>query len=459
MIINWALHLLIGCGAGLQLHPIWLVPLTALQWFSPKKLQGLSFCFLGILLCFQSRPPLQIDRQYGSGIFRLHSIAPANSPFHRSIAMHGILTRFNSNEKHLKKVPCVIFLKTLPKVANQYHVEGFYEEGKLLIGKTPIKALKSGFSLPFFRFFMKEKVRKWCHKINDKTVGHFYASILTGDVDDRLLSMEFRKWGLSHILAISGFHFALIALGFGFFFKLILPAQLKEIALIIVLTAAFFYFGPSASITRAYIMVGLFLLGQKLLRPSDPLNLLGVALLIELLFHPLNVEKIGFQLSYAATFGILTFYFPVNQILQRAFPIRNHKILETFSIMDKHGYLLICFLRNSLALSIAIHLMTLPLLLYHFGYFSLLSPIFNLFITPLLSLTILGIPLGQVNEAFTRFVLGICSHAPENFNFQWQISNFPIEVLICLLTIFAIFGLTLRKKMCENRMFPFQRRS
>lgn len=450
MILQWALHLLIGCGIGLWLHPIWILPLVAIQWKTLKKMQGIAFCCLGFVLTILASPPLQEGSHQGSGIFRLDSIAPANSPFHRSLIMRGALTAFESDGEHYQNLPCVIFTKKAPKAAKRYYIEGIYEEGRLKLGKRPIQVAKAGTSIPLIRFSLKDRVRKWCKRTKDAKVGHFYASMLTGDVDDRLLAMEFRKWGLSHVLAISGFHFALIGLGFGCLIRWTLPSRYREIALMTVLTGAFLYFGPTASITRAYVMISLFLLGRKLVRSTDPLQLLGAALLVELLTHPLHAAEIGFQLSYGATFGILTFFSPIKKLIERLFPPRTPEALRHFSLLDQHGYLALSFIKNGLALSLAVHVFTLPLLLYHFGTFPLLSPIFNLFLPALLSLCILGIPLGPINQAFTRFVLTICSHTPENFNFQWHLPTFPPELAVCLIALLGTLGLTLTGKMSQN---------
>jgi predicted membrane metal-binding protein len=65
--------------------------------------------------------------------------------------------------------------------------------------------------------------------------------MLTGDVDDRLLNLEFNRLGLQHILGVSGFQFVLLAALVGFLFRLILPYKIATCGLILSLTAYFFF--------------------------------------------------------------------------------------------------------------------------------------------------------------------------------------------------------------------------
>ena len=136
----------------------------------------------------------------------------------------------------------------------------------------------------------------------------FFTALITGNIEERSLSMEFNQIGLQHILAISGFHFSIIALFFGYILKKILPHSIALITLIVALTGYFLFIGPSASVQRAWVAVIFYLIGQLCGFNTRPLNLLGLGLTLELLANPLFVLNLGFQLSFLSTLGILLFY-------------------------------------------------------------------------------------------------------------------------------------------------------
>jgi len=450
MILDWALCFLVGCGAALQPHFLLLFPLLVIGAMSKRKGQCFLFFALGILLALYHKPTLNDEHHEGKGIFVLSSIAPTQSPFSRTYTLRGKLKSFEVEGQLHHSIPCVLFQKKIPEKGNEFYVEGVFEKGVFKLSKRPLQVIQAGFSLPHFRFRAKEKIRVFFHELSDRKVGHFFASMTTGDIDDLLLSMEFRKCGLSHILAISGFHFALLALVCGTLLRLIFPRKASDLLLIALLTLAFLYLGPTPSIMRAYLMICLYLIGQFLGRIPDSLNLLGFALFLELMINPLSATQVGFQLSFFATFGILTLYRPFEKKLRFLLPIRRIENLKGFSLIDKHGYLLSSILRKGLALNGAVHLVTLPILLFHFHNFPLMSIPFNLFMPPLLGLSILGMPLGPLNIAYTRFLLDVLSYAPECLNFQLFASNFPYELAICLCTLFGTLGLTLSRRIGQN---------
>lgn len=450
MILYWGLSFLVGCG--IALHPHWalLLPLLIICILSKRRVQSLVFFGMGVLLTLSYKPTLDETPHEGKGLFVLSSMAPTQSPFHRSYALRGKLKSFVSEGQIHHQIPCVLFQKKVPDVGHEFYVEGTLENGIFKLSKRPLEVTKAGFSMARWRFETKERVRKCFHKLPDQKVGHFFASMTTGDVDNLLLSMEFRKWGLSHILAISGFHFALLALVCGFFLRMFLPRKAADLLLIGLLTLAFLYLGPSPSIVRAYLMICLYLIGQALGRIPDPLNLLGVSLLLELMINPLQSLQVGFQLSFFATFGILALYRPFEQGLRFLFPKRTITTLKHFGLIDKHGYLLSSTLRKGLALNGAVHLVTLPILLFHFGSFPLMSIPFNLVMPPLLGLSIMGLPLGPLDVAYARFLLDTLSYAPECLNLQLFTPNFPFGLALGLCTLVGTLGLTLTRRLSQN---------
>ena len=448
LVLFWALFFFLGTCFAIHPHWAYSIPILFLQLICKRKFQCLVFLLMGFgfaTLRSDSNPPTSGDER---GIFTLESISPTQSPFVRSLALKGHLQTDTHN------IPCVLFQKKVPS-GTKWILEGKLQEGIFKPKKhTPWIELNSPFSLVRWRFDQKEAVRNYFHKkTKDKRVGHFFASMATGDIDDRLLAMEFRKLGLGHILAISGFHFALIAGMLGWCFRLFLPPKVAYATLLFFLTFYFIYLGFSPSILRAYVMIALFILGRFLRRQIDVLNLLGAALLIELILDPLTLTQVGFQLSFLATLGILLFFAPCNRLLQYLLPKRSFSEVKALPCIDQHGYLLSSTIRQGLALSLAIHLTTLPAVLYTFHSFPLLSLPYNLLFPPFLSISLALIPLGvlfppldALNVLYTSFLLKLIANPPEMLNFKIFSNHFPFPLLIALITLTGILGLIIKQK-------------
>ena len=124
-------------------------------------------------------------------------------------------------------------------------------------------------------------------------------------------------------------------------------------------------FQPSA--IRAGIMGSAFLFCQKIGRQKAAFNALVLAAVIMLLFNPLLLRySVGFQLSFLATLGII-YLMPFFQRL-----LKKTRFLKFFR------------LSNLLAMTFSALIFTLPILIYNFGYVSVVTPITNILVVPLL---------------------------------------------------------------------------
>ncbi|MDN3506796.1 MAG: ComEC/Rec2 family competence protein [Simkaniaceae bacterium] len=383
----------------------------------------------------------------GRGIFQLEKIQRSASPFGQSFALKGKLMAFEGHSH----VPCVILQKKLPAGA-RWIVKGRYEDGVLKCSKGMIWQELKSHSLVRWRFASKERVRRYFHKRFSGPKGHFFASIATGDPDDRLLAMEFRKVGLGHILAISGFHFALVAGMLGVLLHTFFPRAVAYGILLVLLGGYYVFLGFSPSVLRAFLMIGLFTLGKLLRRQVDVFNLLGIALLFELALDPRIAMEAGFQLSFFATLGILSFYRPILGIVERVLPKYKYFELEHLSRLNQHGYLLSSWIRKGVALNLAVHLVTMPISLYVFGSFPLLSLGYNLVIPPFLALSMALIPfgvllppLGVLNGKFTAGLLNIIGNPPELLHFQIFSGDMPFWVVMAIVTLLGAYGLQKRQ--------------
>lgn len=458
-LLYYGLFFLLGCATALSFHWVFLLPLLALLYLSKKPFQGVVLFAAAIAFTKLHSPPLDVETLEGYGLFHLEKVEPSHSPFQKSLALRGTFKTFNSGDTVYHNIPCILFQPRLPKKGSAWIIEGTLEKkGPLRFAFKPDQHAPwepvSRFSLSRIRHEAKKRAATLFRKKGcDHRTGAFFASMATGNNDDRLLAMEFQKLGLGHILAISGFHFALLATLFGFLFRTVLPPKVADILLLVLLSLYFLYLGPTPSILRAYVMISLFLLGLIIGRRSNPLNLLGAALIVELFMDPLTITQVGFQLSFLATFALLAFYQRAHTLLEKFLPKRPYHELRQLAFLDLHGTLLTGFLRKSLALNLAVQLATLPLVLYTFKSFPLLSLIYNLILPPFLALSLallpfsLFPPVAYLNAKFTKWVLSLIAHPPEVLNFKLFTPTFPLSLLVILLTGVLMVGLTKREKL------------
>lgn len=176
------------------------------------------------------------------------------------------------------------------------------------------------------------------------------------------IETSFRRSGVLHLLAVSGLHVGFLAgaaLLLGRWMGL-LPRQaawgaLVAVALYIAMV------GTRASIVRAGFMAGVGFAGLVWGRRTESLAALGGAALFLLLWRPWLLFTPGFQLSFAATWGILYLTPWLEQLL--------------LFLPRKLGL--------PLAVSLAAQLATWPLAAYHFLGVPLLAPVTNLLAVPL----------------------------------------------------------------------------
>ncbi len=174
---------------------------------------------------------------------------------------------------------------------------------------------------------------------------------------------DFRTTGIIHIVVLSGFNVMLVVAFVQFVFGSFLSLRPRVIASFIAIVAFALTVGLTATVTRASIMASLLLLAQYLGRTYDALRGLFIAGAAMVAFNPyLLVYDIGFQLSFVATWGLIL--------------VAPHlEVLFATSPLTVKG-------RSYVIATIATQIAVTPLLLYHVGEFSTVSPLVNLLILP-----------------------------------------------------------------------------
>lgn len=225
---------------------------------------------------------------------------------------------------------------------------------------------------------IREKIRCLHEKFLGKKQGSLLASMVLGDkavvLDDSIVTV-FRKIGLSHIVAASGFNLTIITAITYWLMRKILR-QRSFITIIVCLNVGFYAVlaGLSASIVRSAIACILVLFAHLYYRKLHKLAMLAFVFQLNIILDPLVVNDIGAQLSYTAVGGILLGIEPLSKLLSFGL---NYKILKILS--------------SSSAVILLAQTAVLPVQLYYFWRTNFLFLPANLIIDPFVSpLTIMG---------------------------------------------------------------------
>ncbi len=179
--------------------------------------------------------------------------------------------------------------------------------------------------------------------------------------------------GISHILALSGFHVGIIVLMIQFFFlKNIMPFRWQWISNLLIIATLWCYAlltGMSPSLVRATTMFTILLLCQSFSRENIGINSCAFAFFFMLCINPFYLHNIGFQLSFIAVGGICLYA----QRITHSCPTHNP---------------LIRFFWSLIFITFICALFTAPLVAYYFGKFTLISLVSNLIIFPFVYLLI-----------------------------------------------------------------------
>ena len=205
-------------------------------------------------------------------------------------------------------------------------------------------------------------------KLSEKSKEFTKGIILADRTEmDRETVEDFSKSGLVHILAISGSNMAIIFWLILLILKPIFPANFRNVPIVISLIfiwlfAIFIDFG--SSVIRSCIMISAYYFYVLLQRKPDLLHAMAISGLAILIFDTNQLFDVGFQLSFIAVFGI----FWLNEPILKYLPKPKNNVQN--------------FLVNVVSISIAAQLATLPLVIYYFHQYSLISVIANLVVIP-----------------------------------------------------------------------------
>jgi competence protein ComEC len=180
---------------------------------------------------------------------------------------------------------------------------------------------------------------------------------------------NFNTVGITHIIALSGFNITIIGESLRRLFDYFMLSRRYSFWLTVVMIISFVVMtGASPSIVRAAIMGILLILARKTGRLYSIRNALVFAGIVMLYFNPKILRfDLSFQLSFMATLGLVY----ISPLLE--------KYLEWLpKTLD---------LRGIAGATLGAQMAVLPLILFSFGRLSLIAPIANLLILPIIPLS------------------------------------------------------------------------
>jgi competence protein ComEC len=285
-----------------------------------------------------------------------------------------------------------------------------------------------GNSLLRLVYAFKEQAVARIYQILPDPEASLLAGILLGN-DNGLpadLQQAYKNTGTAHIIAISGFNIAIIAWLFVALFSRLLGKRKGASVAVLGIILYTVLVGATASVVRAAIMGGLAIFARQVGRRQNGLITLSFTAAVMAIFNPLILWDVGFQLSFAASSGLILYAQPLEdwavRLISRFVPSEKaKKIAGPIS-----AYMLF---------TLAAQLTTLPIMAYQFGRVSLISLVANPFILPAqpavmvlgglaLLLSFIYLPLGKLAAWIAWPFIAYTNRAVEFFN------NVPHGVIV-----------------------------
>lgn len=300
-----------------------------------------------------------------------------------------------------------------------------------------------------FLFGVREQFLRALHTALPAPHGSLAGALLVGErasLPDELLD-TFRRTGLTHTIAISGFNFTIVVVALSFFLRSLAVSTRWQFWIVAagILTFVFFA-GATASVVRAAVMGALAHVATRAGRRYRTVNAIVFAGLVMLVFNPLLLRwDTGFQLSFLATLG-LVFLAP---LIAPAFPW-----VPTW-----------LGLRETVTMTLAAQAAVLPLTVSTFGQVSFIAPIANLLVVPLIPYT-MAVAFGVGIIGWVAPAVGMVAAFPAWLLLQYGVSmtkalsrvpfaNVPVSVPIPLVVTSYAVLVFLVWRLWPRPAFPY----
>jgi competence protein ComEC len=204
--------------------------------------------------------------------------------------------------------------------------------------------------------------------------GSLIPGLVLGDISLQRSAFieEMRRVGLSHLTAVSGANFALVATFLLWFLKYFIKRlRLRLYLVFLILLIFIFLVRPTPSVLRAAVMTAVILIARVLGDKSFGIPSLGCAISLLVLVDPFQSIDPGFALSVLATAGIL--------------------LLPPFLNTKLERYIKIPWILDSIVIPVSATIFCFPVIILLSNQFSLATIPANILVAPVIApITVLG---------------------------------------------------------------------
>jgi competence protein ComEC len=269
----------------------------------------------------------------------------------------------------------------------------------------------------------------------------------------------FNITGLAHMLSISGTHFGLFSimlfglftfvikrLPYRFLHKLTVYLSPAQLSALLCIPFMLFYLGISGGslpALRSFVMISLFLAGLLLGRKGFWLHSLLFAAVLLVLWDPGVIMSLSFQLSFVA---VLFIGFSLETPEQSAWRIqpklsssggqeaqsekdKDNEEIDSVMLKEEKENKAFRYIKKSIMITIAASVGTAPLVAYYFHYLSVISPLANLLVAPVIGFTVIPFALlssfSFVTAGFYLFAPLVSLSADLSLWLVWLMANIP----------------------------------
>ncbi|WP_299338665.1 ComEC/Rec2 family competence protein [uncultured Psychroserpens sp.] len=274
--------------------------------------------------------------------------------------------------------------KIIPNLLNpnQFNYKAYLEKQyiyhQLVVDEHSILTLRSQQNSLFgyaerFRQKINRKLKTYSFKSDELSIINALLLGQRQDMDQSVYN-SYANAGAIHILAVSGLHVGIILFILNVILKPIEHIKhgrtIKITSILLLLWSFAIIAGLSASVTRAVTMFSVVAIAINLKRTTNIYNTLAISVFILLLFKPMFLFDVGFQMSYLAVLSIVSIQPLIYKLWRPKWRITN-------------------YFWQILTVTIAAQMGVVPISLYYFHQFPGLFFVSNLAIIPFLGL-ILG---------------------------------------------------------------------
>lgn len=239
---------------------------------------------------------------------------------------------------------------------------------------------------------LKHEIEKMISSSVEPVSAQLLQALILGEREKvpRVVKDSMIQTGTWHIMVVSGSHTALVALILLILLKVMrVPRRIRFLLTAGLLVIYCILTGASSSVVRATVMTTVFLLGFLIERRPHFYNSLAAAALVILIFDPMQLFDVGFQLSFASVFFIVWLSAKIKKFFPENFFQRR---LVSYGI-------------NGFCISTSAWLGTAPLIAYVFGNFSPITVLANMIVVPLAMLVMTaGFALVGIGGVLPLFV-------------------------------------------------------